>query len=664
MIGRNMKKHTSLLAVLVAIAAMMFSTPMGAQTYSLNGSVNAVPEASIVSRTLSASDLNTVLTLEIALKMRNYADFTARVHTGESIPEAEMNSTYYPLQSDYSTVVNWASGLGLTITQTDSRRMAVYATGTVAQIAQALHVTFAEIKVGGQTYVSAITAPVVPANIAAVLIGINGLQPQLQLKSQNTTDFTTPWTPQQIAQFYNANTLTQTGAGQTIAVIGDQFPLTTDLTSFWSTVGVSQSLSNITFINVGSGPGAYGSASNADQTEAALDVETTSGMAPGAKVRDYGVTTLSLVNINLALQQIINDLPNNPTMKQLSMSIGGSESSTTSSQAQATDQYLATLANDGVSIFVAAGDGSPAQVNFPASSPNVTSVGGTTLTVNTTTGAITSETASSLGGGGVSAYFSRPSWQVGTGVPPGTMRCTPDVSSAFGAIYMTLNGHNGIAGNGTSFSAPTWAAWCALINQTRTAANVPSVGLLNPQLYPQNGTSVFRDITSGSNSPNTAGVGYDLCTGLGVPNVANLLTALSIGFTTQPASQTVTAGTSVTFTSVAVSTTGATISYQWYKNGTAISGATSANLTISSPATSDAGSYTVAATDSTPLAYAISNSASLTVNAATTPKPAPAPAAASGGGGGGAMSDWFMGFLAFAGIVRWYQIRRNPAIAG
>jgi hypothetical protein len=139
-----------------------------------------------------------------------------------------------------------------------------------------------------------------------------------------------------------------------------------------------------------------------------------------------------------------------------------------------------------------------------------------------------------------------------------------------------------------------------------------------------------------------------------VPNVANLLTALSIGFTTQPTSQTVTAGTSVTFTSVAVSTTGATISYQWYKNGTAISGATSANLTISSPATSDAGSYTVAATDSTPLAYGISNAATLTVNAATsTPAPTPAPAAAGGGGGGGAMSDWFMGFLTLAGILRW-----------
>ncbi len=147
-------------------------------------------------------------------------------------------------------------------------------------------------------------------------------------------------------------------------------------------------------------------------------------------------------------------------------------------------------------------------------------------------------------------------------------RFTPDKLREAESAACMLDGSGmslkeaGIVGNGTSFSAPTWAAWCARINQARAAANIPSVGLLNPQLYPQNGTSVFRDITTGSNGAYSAGVGYDLVTGLGVPNVANLLQALSIGFTTQPASQTPASGTNVTFTSVAAATNGATITYQ------------------------------------------------------------------------------------------------------
>ncbi|HEV3063698.1 MAG TPA: hypothetical protein VGX93_00095 [Chthoniobacterales bacterium] len=78
----------------------------------------------------------------------------------------------------------------------------------------------------------------------------------------------------------------------------------------------------------------------------------------------------------------------------------------------------------------------------------------------------------SYSGGGVSEYFTRPSWQIGTGMPGGTMRAVPDVACPAdpnnGAVLF-YNGAQTVVG-GTSWSSPTWAGYCALINQARSNA--------------------------------------------------------------------------------------------------------------------------------------------------------------------------------------------------
>jgi kumamolisin len=81
---------------------------------------------------------------------------------------------------------------------------------------------------------------------------------------------------------------------------------------------------------------------------------------------------------------------------------------------------------------------------------------------------------------------------------------------------------------GTSWSAPVWAAFCALINASRVHAGKKPLGFLNPLIYPLAATG-FRDITSGSNGAYKAVKGYDLVTGLGVPNVKALIKALASG---------------------------------------------------------------------------------------------------------------------------------------
>jgi hypothetical protein len=199
----------------------------------------------------------------------------------------------------------------------------------------------------------------------------------------------------------------------------------------------------------------------------------------------------------------------------------------------------------------------------------VTGVGGTTLVLNSG-GGVASETAWSGSGGGVSVVFSRPSWQAGTGVPAGTMRLVPDVASVADAndgAFLVFSGRQTIVG-GTSWAAPTWAAFCALINQARASAGQPAIGLLNTRLYSLIGTSAIRDITSGGNGTFNAGVGYDLCTGVGVPDVANLLTAslspvTAPEITSQLGNQVVTLGQPATFFVTAVGAP--PLSYQWQR---------------------------------------------------------------------------------------------------
>ena len=110
----------------------------------------------------------------------------------------------------------------------------------------------------------------------------------------------------------------------------------------------------------------------------------------------------------------------------------------------------------------------------------------------------------------------------------------PDVASAADpdtGCFLVLNGADKQIG-GTSWSAPTWAGFAALINQARIANGQPSLGLLNPLIYPLIGTANFRDIIKGSNGPAgsdtyDAGPGYDETTGIGVPDVDVLLQTLS-----------------------------------------------------------------------------------------------------------------------------------------
>jgi hypothetical protein len=278
--------------------------------------------------------------------------------------------------------------------------------------------------------------------------------------------------------------------------------------------------------------------------EETLDVSWSSGIASGAMVRVYATKDLFTNHIDQAYQRIINDLPNQPDLHQISLSFGLGETYYGSGQMDTDAGYFATIAANGVTIFVSSGDGGsspdsngsfggPVQVEYPASDPSVTAVGGTSLALNAN-GTVSSETVWFEGsGGGQSQHFSRPAWQPGTGTIPAlngfTGRLVPDVAldaDPSTGVFLVLNGSTQYQYGGTSLSSPVWAGICARINQLRYNRATSSLGLLGSKIYPLLGSSSFNDITAGTNGSYNAGTGFDLCTGIGVPDIHNLINAL------------------------------------------------------------------------------------------------------------------------------------------
>lgn len=629
------------------MTAMIWTTavaPLSAAMEALPGSIKKVevaptagsldPHKPYITRTsLSANESAAAMDFEVALKMRNFAELEARLAKGEHISLQEMTDRYDPLPTDYEAVADWLTGQGLTIVRRDPSYMSIFVRGSVKQIQNALQVTFGRVTLEGQEYTSAIDAPSVPATLAPLLVGINGLQPHIHkhkhlIKQQvmpNASTGSANYYPNQIAAAYNAAGLYNsniTGSGQTVAIVIDTFPATSDLIAFWKAAKINQSISNIQFIQVVAGtlPSPSG--------EESLDTEWSSGIAPGVKVRVYAIADSSLPDSKLdtAYQQVYEDVINHPGLgiNQMSMSYGGGEADTSPGQLNTDDQKFALLTAAGVTVFASSGDGGSTpgptqggdknytlQVETPASDPNVTGVGGTSLQLdgnNNITSEVVWNDGTTAGGGGVSSYFARPSWQTGTGVS-GSMREVPDVSASadqnYGAVVY-LNGSAVVYG-GTSWSSPTWAGFCSLLNEARANAGLSTLGLLGPHIYSLIGSGNFRDIVSGNNALSgstamsqsggkySATTGYDPASGIGSPMVQTLAqtevgSSSLLGVQVQPTLQSVIPGQSGTVTAAA---SGSPASYQWQQmpagsstwsnvsNAGVFSGATTATLGFS-----------------------------------------------------------------------------------
>jgi kumamolisin len=588
---------------------------------------------------LTATELAESVDFIVSLKMQNLDRLTALVQSRRTVSMPEMEKGFLPLKSDYDRVATWLAAQGFTITLIDSSHTNIVARGSVAEIAAAFGVAFARVATDQGEFTSAFTAPSLPSALASPVLGIVGLQPHLLGRTAKPRVAAVASvggfaTPADVLAGYNAPG-NLNGAGQSIAIIMDAIPLESDLVTFWQEAGIDRSSAHYTVVPVGGGP--TPASQSASQLEVSLDTEWAGSIAPGADIAVYAPSTIGLTGLMSACVQILND----GTAKIATCSgLAFAEGSLSPAARQSASQIFAQMAAAGITLFYSSGDGgsnpasdgftyspaSPLSATYPASDPCVTGVGGTTATFDSNW-TLTGETAwfgvyyGLLHGtsGGVSAIYSRPAWQSGPGVPAGTMRCVPDVAAMSYAdtatgnpAFIVLNGVNTSTFGGTSLSAPTWAAVTALVNQARGVAGLPPLGLLGPWVYPLAGTGAFNDVTTGTNGAYNAGPGYDLCTGLGTPNIAALvqaLTAAPAAITAQPSAQTAASGTTVVFHVAASGFPAPT--YQWFWNGGAIAGATDALLVLDRATATNAGSY--ACLVSNPSGSVLSDAAPLTV---------------------------------------------------
>jgi kumamolisin len=481
-------------------------------------------------------------------------ELEALVEKGETLPLAELNAKYGVSKPQVQPLLDWLKKQHFVVTSVSPDHTSIYANAKAGDVAKALQVELVRVTSDGITYTSARNAPSLPDSVAANVRAIGGLQPHRQahkharrcppprrladgtagIDAQAKPHAVQPpgYRPAQLMKAYGADGLHLSGKGQTIAIIIDAPPKDADMQSFWKLCGIPHDGKKITVVNVNEAelPPPTG--------EETLDAQWASGIATGAKVTIYATGSLAFTDIDKALDRVLLDAASDPGLRQVSMSLGLGEAYMAPGEVKTEHAKFLRLAAAGINVFVSSGDagsnpdatghhaGGPLQAEYESSDPCVVGVGGTTLKL-AANGSVVKEVGWRSGGGGKSRFFKRPAWQAVPG--GGSSRMVPDVSLTADPNYgglVVLDGQPAAYG-GTSWSAPAWAGFCALINEARVAAGKKPLPFLNPLIYRLQGTDAFRDITAGSNGAYDSAAGYDMVTGLGVPNVKALISHLN-----------------------------------------------------------------------------------------------------------------------------------------
>jgi subtilase family serine protease len=488
---------------------------------------------------------------------------------------AQFNARFGPTQADADAVAQWLSSEGFTIKAVDLAQHVVTATASAGVVGQALDVTI----VSNGTLFANTTDPAIPAAIAPLILNIDGLNNIVKavpatpenftpLSDADTSDgsdaspaFKGPaglaFSPQDFRTYYNEAALIAGGNSGTKAPDCIGLAATSDIHS--NTFGgftKKFALPPVKVTKIYASGGSPGF--NDAEIEADLDVEYSHALSPATPIRLYvGAGSNDL-------QDAINRSVNDNACGAVSISFGYCAPS--GSLLNALHATFNQAATQGQSVFISSGDQGAAglttgcavatiqTVNEMCADPNVTCVGGTqfipsydskgkdTSTLHTVLEQVWND-SSGASGGGVSTFFSRPAYQVGTGVPAGSMRLVPDVSLGaspnFPGFYIVgfFQGKNqlGTVG-GTSLSSPAWAGYSRLIAKT---ADDAKLGSLNPQIYKignMGSSAGLVDVLTGNNtfhfvSGFAAGPGYDEATGWGSPDMSLALVSLLSGGT-------------------------------------------------------------------------------------------------------------------------------------
>ncbi|MBO0840680.1 MAG: S53 family peptidase, partial [Sciscionella sp.] len=329
------------------------------------------------------------------------------------------------------------------------------------------------------------------------------------------------YTPDQLQTAYDTKRLGDDGSGLSVAFVefdGYQF---NDIAGYDQEFGLAGSTP--TTISVDGAD--YDNNPGDGQLEVSLDIETVHAIVPKANDLVYEAPNSDQGEIDMAAKIASDD-----KASVVSISWGSCEQDTTQTALTGTDNAIKQGVAEGISYFAASGDDGSSDcarsatgpgvnaVDFPASDPNVTGVGGTSLSTGTD-GTYSNEVAWSGSGGGVSTLFDQPSYQQPW--VTSSKRAVPDVASDAdpNTGYAIYSAGQWQEVGGTSAATPMWASLGVLANGYYQS----SQGNMDTQLYAGYGGAGWHDINGGSNGSYTAGQGYDAVTGLGSYDAGNLL---------------------------------------------------------------------------------------------------------------------------------------------
>jgi kumamolisin len=487
------------------------------------------------------------LRLNIALPLRNPSELDEllqQIYDPQSpsyhhfLSVEEFTERFGPSQEDYDVVISYAEANGLTVTGTAPNRMIVDVTGPVANIERAFHVTTGVYQhpTEDRTFYAPDQEPT--ADLPFPLWHITGLDnfsiphPASLRRDPEAKGGTTGSGPggsfvgsDMRAAYYGGTNLT--GSGQSVGLLEFAGYNLKDVQNYFTQV--KQPL-KVAVVGVSTDGSSLSCTGQCDDTEQVLDIEEAISMAPG-------MTSVLVYVSDSSDVSIFNRMATDNKAKSLSCSWGWNPADPSSD-----DPIFKEFAVQGQNLFVASGDSGAYHGRFgiyPADDAYVTSVGGTNLTTNGAGGTWKSETAWADSGGGISPNkIAIPSYQTTAGVittannGSRTYRNSPDVAAEANTDnYICYDGTCAGGWGGTSFAAPRWAGYLALVNQQAVAKGLSPVGFINPAIYPIGlGPSYgadFHDITSGSNGTYSAVKGYDLVTGWGSPNGSGLINSLA-----------------------------------------------------------------------------------------------------------------------------------------
>ena len=449
----------------------------------------------------------------------------------------EFTAMFGPRQEDYDAVINFAESHGLKVVATSRNRLNLDVMGSVSSIEQAFHINMGVYQhpTENRTFYAPDREPTPDLQVrlwhVAGLDNFSLPRPLLRHRDPDSAPAATTGSGPSAsflgsdmrAAYYGGSL---TGSGQSLGLLEYAGTDLADLSTYYSNVGQPN---NVPVTLLSTDGTSTSCVSPCDDIEQTLDMTQALGMAPGLSslVMYVGSSDAAIFNAMATAS---------PLNAQLSSSW------TWSPADPSTDNpYFQEFAAQGQNLFQAAGDSGAwtgKSSVYPADDAYLTSVGGTDLQTNSAGGLWSSETVWVDGGGGISPHrYAIPSWQKATA--SGCSSCSksyrdgPDVSANANFTFYVCADQEACTANyygGTSFAAPMWAGYLALVNQQAVANGNPTLGFINPSLYNIGAGSSydtdFHDITSGSNG-YSATTGYDLATGWGSPNGAGLINSLA-----------------------------------------------------------------------------------------------------------------------------------------